>query len=39
MQHAWERKGMHIGSWWESHKKRDHLDDPDIGGRIILNVF
>jgi hypothetical protein len=31
---VWRRKGMHIG--WESLKERDHQEDLDIGGRIIL---
>jgi hypothetical protein len=30
------RKGMHIGFWRESQKERDHLEDLDIGGRIII---
>jgi hypothetical protein len=24
------------GFWWESQKERDHWEDPDVGGRIIL---
>jgi hypothetical protein len=27
---------MHIGFWWESQKERDHSEDLDVGGRIIL---
>jgi hypothetical protein len=27
---------MHMGYWWESQKERDHLDDKDVGGWIIL---
>jgi hypothetical protein len=27
---------MHTGYWWESQKERDHWEDQDIGGCIIL---
>jgi hypothetical protein len=30
------RRGMHAGFWWENRKERDHYEDLDIGGRIIL---
>jgi hypothetical protein len=30
------KKGMHIGFWWESRKERDHYEDIDAVGRIIL---
>jgi hypothetical protein len=30
------RKGKHIGYWCESQKKRDHEEDQDVGGWIIL---
>jgi hypothetical protein len=36
MQHEWGRRGMHIGYWWESQNKRDHLEDQDIDGWAIL---
>jgi hypothetical protein len=36
-------RGAHVGQgvahtwfWWENLRERDHLEDPDIGGRIIL---
>jgi hypothetical protein len=36
MQHAWGKRGMHTGFWWESQKERDHNINLDVGGRIIL---
>jgi hypothetical protein len=30
------RRGMYIGFWWESQKRRDHYEDLDVGERIIL---
>jgi hypothetical protein len=30
------RRGMHIGYWWESQKEREHYDDLDVWGWIIL---
>jgi hypothetical protein len=30
------KRGMYVGYWWENHKERDHLDDLDVGARIIL---
>jgi hypothetical protein len=36
MQHEWGRGGMHIGYWWESQKGRDHWEDQDVDGWIIL---
>jgi hypothetical protein len=27
---------MHIGFWWEREKERDHEENLDVGGRIIL---
>jgi hypothetical protein len=27
---------MHTGFWWEGQKERDHYEDLDIGGSIIL---
>jgi hypothetical protein len=34
-----ERRGAYkvlVGKWWGNLKKRDHLGDTSIGGRIIL---
>jgi hypothetical protein len=30
------RREMRIGYWWESQKERDHKEDQDVGGWIIL---
>jgi hypothetical protein len=30
---------MHIGFCWESQKERDHWEDIDIGGRVILKLI
>jgi len=27
---------VHIRQWWENPRERDHLEDPDVDGRIIL---
>jgi hypothetical protein len=31
-----EREDMHTGFWWGNVREGDHLEDPDIDGRIIL---
>jgi hypothetical protein len=30
------RSGMHTGFWWEIEKDRNHYEDLDVGGSIIL---
>jgi hypothetical protein len=27
---------MNLGFWWDSQKERDHQEELDVGGRIIL---
>jgi hypothetical protein len=29
-------RGVHIGYWWETQKERDHQEDQDVSGWIIL---
>jgi hypothetical protein len=29
-------RGMHVGYWRETQKERDHMEDKDVGGWIIL---
>jgi hypothetical protein len=38
MYYEWERRGMHIGYWWESQKVRDHLEYLDVSGWTILKI-
>jgi hypothetical protein len=35
---VWKKRGMHARFWWETWKERDHYEDLDIGGRIILKL-
>jgi hypothetical protein len=36
MKYEWGRREMNIEFWWESQKERDHSEDEDVGGLIIL---
>jgi hypothetical protein len=33
-----EKREIHIGFWWESRKEREHYEDLDVSGRIILKM-
>ena len=30
---------MHLGFWWGNVRERDHLEDPGVGGRLILKLM
>jgi hypothetical protein len=30
---------MHVGYWWEIQKDKNHLEDVDVDGRIILKCM
>jgi hypothetical protein len=34
--HVWGTGEVHTGFWWGDLMKRDHLEYPDVDGRIIL---
>jgi hypothetical protein len=36
MQHVWARADALTGFWWGNLNEGDHMEDPSIGGRIIL---
>jgi hypothetical protein len=36
MLHVWGRRKMHTGFWWGNLRERDHFEDPDIDGSVIL---
>jgi len=36
MYHVWGRGEAYTGFWWGKPRKRDHLEDPSVDGRIIL---
>ena len=36
MWHVWEIGEVHTGFWWEDLRQREHLEDLDVDGRIIL---
>jgi hypothetical protein len=36
MWNAWGRSIIHIGFWWENQKEREHQEDLELGGWIII---
>jgi len=36
MWHVWGTVEMHSGTWWGDLRERNHLEDIDVDGRIIL---
>jgi len=36
MWHVWETGEVHTGFWWVNLRKREHLEDVGVDGRIIL---
>ena len=36
MWHVCRRGKVHTGFWWGNLKEKDHLEDPGIGGTVIL---
>jgi hypothetical protein len=39
MWHAWERREMCTGFWWESPNERDHWEDQGVGAKMGSEWF
>jgi len=39
MWRVWERGEVYSGFWWGVLRERGHLEDPDLGGRLILKCI
>jgi len=38
MWHVWGRGAVRTGFWWGKLKGKDHLEDPDGDGKIMLKI-
>jgi hypothetical protein len=36
MQHVWDKREIHIAFRWINLKERDHFEDLDVNGKIML---
>jgi hypothetical protein len=39
MWHVWGGRRGAYRIWWEDLRERDHLEDPDVDGRILKWIF
>jgi hypothetical protein len=39
MWHVWGKGEVCAGFWWGNLKERDHLEDLDVDGRMILKLI
>ena len=38
-EHVWGTREVHTGFLWGNLRERDHLEDPDIDGMILLRLI